>query len=154
MSDNTQIRAILLELREKAQLTQAQLAERLGLTANRVSMLESGETELTNKLAVKIARQIRTTDAKAFAEYLEQNWVVTEKPGFHTPNREHLWMAELALQKLQKLAKSAPNESSKRENAAVEKELKRVANELRLKSSSPTTAGETTILTTLRNLFK
>jgi transcriptional regulator with XRE-family HTH domain len=101
MNDQESIRCMLTKLREVAGLTQAQLADRLSMTPSRLSRLESGDTELTRDEALHIAKQIPGPTAAAYAIYLTTEWRITEQPGFNHPNREQLWKAEAALQRLQ-----------------------------------------------------
>src|SRR5437870_6656664 len=97
------VRRIIARLRDGAGLTQAQLAERLSFTPSRLSRLESGDTELTAELAAQIANAIGTDTAAAYAEYLRQEWHVTERPSFHHTSRAHLWKADVALRRLQQI---------------------------------------------------
>jgi transcriptional regulator with XRE-family HTH domain len=103
MHEHEPVRKMLKWLREEAKLSQDELAQRLSFTASRISRLESGDTELTKEDAELISNQIGTDEARAFAQYLGRNWRVLERPTFKHPNREHLWKAEAALQRLQKL---------------------------------------------------
>ena len=98
------IRKALVELREEANVSQAELARRLPFTASRVSRLESGDIGLTGEDAQQIAEAIGSSKARAFAEYLRQDWRVLERPGFGHVSRETLWEAESALQRLDDLA--------------------------------------------------
>src|SRR5690242_17590290 len=88
------IREMLVVLREDAKISQAELAKRLPFTASRVSRVESGEIGLTPEDAAQIADAIGTPKAKAFAEYLGQDWRIIERPGFSHISRETLWSAE------------------------------------------------------------
>ena len=100
MADQATVRKILDDLREEASISQAELAKRLPFTASRVSRLESGEIGLTEEDAQQVAKAIGTPKAKAFAEYLRQDWRILERPGFNHISREALWEAERALQHL------------------------------------------------------
>lgn len=103
MNEHEPVRKMLKQLREEAKLSQDELAQRLSFTASRISRLESGDTELSKEDAEQIANQIGTDEAKAFTEYLSRTWRVLDRPTFKHPNREHLWKAEAALQRLQEL---------------------------------------------------
>ena len=65
MNGNEPVRKMLVALREKADLTQAQLAERLSFTPSRLSRLEAGLTELSIDEAQQIAAQIPSDEGKA-----------------------------------------------------------------------------------------
>ncbi len=105
MDGMASVRNTLVELREQAQLSQSELAKRLPYTASRVSRLESGDLQVTIEEAREIARQIGETypRAKQFAEYLEWEWKVVEKPGFNHVSLATLRKAEEALQQLDPL---------------------------------------------------
>jgi transcriptional regulator with XRE-family HTH domain len=100
MNENEPVRKMLVALREKADLTQAQLAEKLSFTPSRLSRLEAGLTELNVEEAQQIAAQIPSDEAKGYAQYLGQQWKLTERPSFKHVSREHLWKAEQGLQRL------------------------------------------------------
>jgi len=103
MNENEQKRGILVKLREKAGLSQAQLADRLKFTASRVSRLESGDTDLSAEDAELIASSIGSEEAKAYASYLKTDWTILERPGFNHVSLSALWKAEVALQRVAKL---------------------------------------------------
>jgi transcriptional regulator with XRE-family HTH domain len=81
----------LVKLREKAGLSQAQVAERLQFTASRVSRLESGDTDLSLEDAELIASRIDSPESKAFASYLRTDWKILERPGFNHVSLAFLW---------------------------------------------------------------
>ncbi len=53
--------------------------------------------------AQQIASQIPIDEAKAYADYLGQKWVLSERPSFKHVDREHLRKAEDGLQRLVEL---------------------------------------------------
>src|SRR5260370_42454652 len=73
MNGMASVRITLVELREAAKLSQAELAKRLDCAPSRVSRLESGELQLGHEDALAITRKIGESypKAKLFAEYLE-----------------------------------------------------------------------------------
>lgn len=160
MSENEQIRGILVKLREKAGLSQAQLAERLQFNASRVSRLESGGTELSLDDAELIASGIASAESKAFADYLRSEWKILERPGFNHVNLAALWKAEQSLQRVAEL-ESDPD----LKNAFVQQirscrqALERAANALR-STEHPIAligapgVGKTTVICTLAQLRK
>ncbi|AEB07943.1 helix-turn-helix domain-containing protein [Desulfobacca acetoxidans] len=99
----TSIRKALSSLREEAGISQAELAKRLPFTASRISRLESGEIAMTEEDAQEIAKAIGTPKANDFNDYLSQDWRILGSPGFNHINRETLWEAEQALQRLEDL---------------------------------------------------
>jgi transcriptional regulator with XRE-family HTH domain len=103
MSENEQRRGILVKLREKAGLSQAQLAERVQFTPSRVSRLESGGTDLSLEDAELLASSIGSEEAKAYAAYLKSDWRNLDKPGFNHVSLDALWKAEAALQRVAEL---------------------------------------------------
>ncbi len=103
LAEQDAVRRTLSELRDQAGLSQTELAKRLPFTASRVSRLESGEIALTTEDAQQIAAAIGTLEGAEFAEYLQQDWIILPKPGFHHISRRELWEAEQALQRLDAL---------------------------------------------------
>lgn len=105
MDSTTATRVALVELREAAKISQAELAKRLDCAPSRISRLESGELQMSQEEAVEIARKIGETYPKAllFAEYLGWEWSVLEKPGFSHVSLPSLRKAEQALQQLDPL---------------------------------------------------
>jgi transcriptional regulator with XRE-family HTH domain len=102
-NDEEPIRKVLACLRQNAGLTQAKLAERLSFTPSRLSRLESGDIELSKEEAEQMANQIGTKEARDYVQYLSNVWRITEQPRFRHISRKHLWNAEKALQRLEKL---------------------------------------------------
>ena len=151
MNESNQIGNTLIKLREEAELTQAQLADRLSFTASRMSRLESGDTELSSEEAIHIAKKIGTPTAKAYADYLEAEWRVTERPGFNHPSREQLWKAEKALQRLQDLESNPELKNAfVQQIKSVRAALERVVRQLRSTDHStvligPPEVGKTTV---------
>lgn len=103
MTSSGVLGAVLLRLREKARMSQADVASRLPFTASRISRLESGELPLDAAEAGRIAEAVGTDEAKAFARFLTWEWQVLEPPAFEHPARNALWTAEQALQRLNAL---------------------------------------------------
>jgi transcriptional regulator with XRE-family HTH domain len=101
--DNNQMREALKDLREKAGMSQAEVAKRLPFTASRVSRIESGEIGLKPEEAQDIAKAIGSPGALEYAEYLGQTWQELEDPGFGHVSRLVLWQAEVALRHLDTL---------------------------------------------------
>ena len=100
---NDETNKTLQELREKAGLSQSELAKRLPYTASRISRLESGETSLNTEEALELAKAIGSPDAEKFAEYLSWSWEVLDRPRFGHISLAALRAAEQALQRLDRL---------------------------------------------------
>jgi transcriptional regulator with XRE-family HTH domain len=105
MNDISEIRKALIQLREDAKLSQAELAKRLECVPSRLSRLESGDLQLTLDEARGIAAKIGETHspAKLFGEYIDWEWTVLERPGFQHVSLGALWKAEQALHQLDPL---------------------------------------------------
>jgi transcriptional regulator with XRE-family HTH domain len=152
MSDNEPVRTTLARLREQAKLTQTQLAERLLFTPSRLSRLESGDIELTTEAAQQIAVQIATESARAFAEYLGQDWRATERPSFSHANRDYLWKAEVALIRIRTIEETPELKNAfVRQIRSIREALERAADQLRSTEHSvvligPPEVGKTTVL--------
>src|ERR1019366_2606459 len=100
MNNHEPMNKVLADLRDKAGLTQAQLAEQLSINASKLSRLEAGLTELTKDDAREIAAKIPSEEARNYADYLGQEWSVTPKPSFRHVSLPVLWRAEQALQRV------------------------------------------------------
>lgn len=158
MNENDQIRAMLVKLREKANLSQAQLAERTGFTASRISRLESGDTELGAADAELMALRIGSEESKAFGAYLKTDWKILERPGFNHVSLASLWKAEVALQRVA-VMESDPNLKNAflQQIRSCREALERAANALR-STEHPIAligapgVGKTTVICTLAEL--
>jgi transcriptional regulator with XRE-family HTH domain len=149
---------MLVALREKSDLTQAQLAERLSFTPSRLSRLEAGLTELTIDEAQQIASQIPGNEAQAYAEYLGQQWSLTERPSFKHVDREHLRKAEEGLQRLNDLESNPELKNAfLQQIRSCREALERTAGQLRSTEHpvaliGPPEVGKTTVVCTLAGL--
>jgi len=158
--DKCQIRGILVKLREKEGLSQAQVAERVKFTASRVSRLESGETELSLEDAGSMAGAINSVESNAFAEYLRTKWKVLERPSFTHLSVVALWKAERALQKVAELEsdpelKNAFVQQIRSCREALERAAKRLAStEHPVVLIGAPGVGKTTVICTLAQLRK
>lgn len=93
----------LASLRDRAGLTQAELAKRITVSSARISRIESGNIALTNDDINQLLDAIGTKDAKALREYLDQTWDVLTRPPFDHPNRTELWIVNRQLGRLRNL---------------------------------------------------
>lgn len=86
--DAAAIGAKLRDLRTKAGLTQAELAEKAGITVRTVSRLETGSHVATFQVIVLLARSLGT-DCREFAELTSSHTVLkTEPQGRGRPKKE------------------------------------------------------------------
>src|SRR5207248_10662645 len=101
-SDHSEIplgRGIAL-LRERAGISQAELARRTGQSPAVVSRIESGERFLTPPELTALVEALATDDAHAFLEYYGQHWSELPRPLFEQRDRDVLWTIEQALRQL------------------------------------------------------
>jgi transcriptional regulator with XRE-family HTH domain/GTPase SAR1 family protein len=160
MNENEQTRSILAQLRERAGLSQAELAERLKFTASRVSRLESGDTELSAEDVDLIASSIGSDEAQAYAAYRKTNWKILERPGFNHVNLPALWKAEESLQRVEEIEKNPELKNAfVQQIRSCRQALERAANALR-STEHPIAligapgVGKTTVICTLAQLRK
>lgn len=90
-------------VREKAGLTQAQLANSVTFSTATLSRIESGEKSVTTDEIVSLLQKVPSPLADQLREFLAQNWDHIERPAFDHPNREALWKANTSLQVLSRL---------------------------------------------------
>lgn len=148
----------IAELRDRAGLSQGELAKRLPFTASRVSRLESGEIALSAQDAQQVAEAIGTQEALAFAEYLRWEWKLLPRPTFHHPSLRELWEAERALQRLQALTEDPQLKNAFLQQVdSTRRLLERCANYLlstehRVAFFGSPGVGKTTLICALSNL--
>jgi transcriptional regulator with XRE-family HTH domain len=127
---NIPVGRVLERLRVEAKLTQEQLAEKVTFktSAASISRIEDGGKQVSDDELASILKAIGTTKGEEFATYLRQNWDNLDRPAFDHPNRNSLWQANLALQKLARL-RDKPDLKSVflRQVDLYERELRRLA---------------------------
>ena len=96
----TEIGALLTELREEAELTQKEMAQRLNLHQSRISRLEGGESNAEIGDYIKYLCALGLEKATCLAEVLEVTWEHLSRPSMKHPNLEVLIEAEEALKRL------------------------------------------------------
>ncbi|MFC5757973.1 helix-turn-helix domain-containing protein [Rhizobium sp. GCM10022189] len=96
---------VLKRVREGANIKQSILAERLGVSASVVSKLEKSE-HADETMARRYLEAVDTDDARAVLAYYALPWTITSRPSFQHPDRDALWEAEQALQKLEEFEQS------------------------------------------------
>lgn len=90
----------LARVREAAGLTQAELAERLGVSQTVVSRTESGERQLEDDGIRDFAEAIGTEEARGLEGRRSRDWSKLKRPPLGHPNHDILWSAELKLREL------------------------------------------------------
>ena len=93
----------LARVRELAELTQAQLAARLGVSQTVVSRTESGERRLENADFHEFAEAIGTEEARGLERRKSCKWNQLSRPSLGHPDHDLLWTAEVALGDLRTL---------------------------------------------------
>jgi transcriptional regulator with XRE-family HTH domain len=91
--------SILRTARDNASLSQAEIAEKLGISGSVISRLEKAETT-DRKMAWRYLEMIPTEESSAIRAFYELNWTITDRPNFQHPDREILWRIEQSLQEL------------------------------------------------------
>lgn len=95
---NIEIGGILAKLRENADLTQRQVAERMSANQTRVSRIESGDGD-TNDIE-SFLDALETPEARKFAGVFKISWKHLPRPSFHHPNLEMLIAIERGLDRI------------------------------------------------------
>ncbi len=147
-------------LREKASLTQAQLAEKVTFSPARISRIESGEIPLMDEEMNSLIDAIGTDASEKLRIYLQQNW--SEKigrPRFDHPNLETLWQINVLLGKLTDLKKDLkPQSVFLRYIESYETELHTLADHLQSTDHAIAFVGgigvgKSTVICTVSNLL-
>lgn len=105
-TDVAQVRELgreLARIRELADLTQAELAKRLGVSQTVVSRTESGERQLESDELHKFAEAIGTEEARGMKTRICRVWNELSRPSLGHPDHDLLWTAEGALRDLRAL---------------------------------------------------
>lgn len=91
--------ALLRMARDQSKIRQADLASELGVSASVLSRLEASETA-DAKMAARYLEALGTPLATEIITFFARRWRHLDRPDFRHPNREPIWAAEQALQKL------------------------------------------------------
>ena len=97
MASSVQIGRYLSQLRERAELKQNELAQRMTWSAAVLSRVESGEREISQEELVNLLTAIGTEESQRFAKNIGREWNNLPEPALGHPEEEILWGAELAL---------------------------------------------------------
>src|SRR5207302_6141930 len=101
----------LLGVRERAGLTQADLAKRVQLSQAVLSRIEAGERAVTPPEIQDILAALDTREAAELSKALQRTWRVLPRPPLDHPDQELLWQAEMVAQELTDL-RARPNTPS------------------------------------------
>lgn len=96
---------VLKQVREDAGIKQSALADRLGVSPSVVSKLEKSE-HADETMARRYLEAVNNDDAHSVLAYYSLSWTITKRPSFQHPDRDALWEAEQALQKLELFERS------------------------------------------------
>jgi transcriptional regulator with XRE-family HTH domain len=115
-------------LRERAGISQVELARRGKLSPAVVSRVESGERGLTPEGLVTLLDALGTEEARTFLDYYRQGWSELPRPMFDHPDRDLLWQIAQTLMQL-KTVYASPDLKHvfQRQLRSYEEELGRVA---------------------------
>ena len=100
---NRELGRELARLRALARLTQAQLADRLGVSQTVVSRTESGERWLESAELRDFAEAIGIDEARGLEAQRSRQWTALKRPPLGHRDHDLLWQAEMALRKLHTL---------------------------------------------------
>lgn len=96
---------ILKRAREEAGVKQADMGERLGVSASVVSRLEKSE-QTDHTMARRYLEALGTDTSRAILEFYGREWRISSRPNYDHPQANDLWAAEGALQRLEEFEKS------------------------------------------------
>ena len=103
MTTSIQIGKYLAVLREKADIKQNELAQRLTWAASGLSRIENGERAIAPDELEALLQAIGTDEALRFAETYDRLWVNLSEPPLGHPDGEILWEAEQAVRNIASL---------------------------------------------------
>ena len=84
----------LMQVRDRADIKQAELARRVSLSPAVLSRIESGDRAVSRDEVVDILRQIPTAEAAQLIEAIERDWKVLPMPPLDHEDQRALWDAE------------------------------------------------------------
>ncbi len=118
----------LMQVRERADVKQAELAKRVSLSQAVLSRIESGERAVSLQEVEDILAQLATPEASELSKALQRSWEVLPRPPLDHSDQDLLWEAEQAARELVALGRQpeTPQAFEKRLNEYVE-ELRRGA---------------------------
>jgi transcriptional regulator with XRE-family HTH domain len=93
----------LFQLRERADIRQADLAKRVSLSPAVLSRIESGDRLTSLEEVVDILKQIPTTEAERLIQALQRRWMMLPIPPLDHEDQDCLWDAEQVARQLYEL---------------------------------------------------
>ncbi|CAD5371157.1 Putative XRE family transcriptional regulator [Rubrivivax sp. A210] len=93
----------LLQVREQADIKQADLAKRVSLSPAVLSRIETGDRPVTLEEVVDILKQIPTAGAARLIEAVQRHWKVLPVPPLDHVDQDELWQAEQVARELEEL---------------------------------------------------
>ncbi|MEQ1715584.1 MAG: helix-turn-helix transcriptional regulator [Hyphomicrobium sp.] len=97
---------VLKRAREDSGLKQSAMAERLSVSGSVISRLERSETT-DETMARRYLEAVNTPGSRDILDFYGRDWRLSERPTVLHPDREALWAAELALQRLEAFEQSS-----------------------------------------------
>ena len=132
----------LVEFREEAGLTQAQVAKGMTVSSAVVSRMESDQRPASDEEVSGFLEAIGTARAREFLEYRREEWLELERPAFDHPNRSLLRKAEMALREIRKLRENPElKHSFEVQLTRYEEDLRRLADYVRTPNYSIASVG-------------
>src|SRR5215471_5600009 len=118
----------LAALRERAKLTQAEIAKKMTVSPAQVSRIEAGDKSVTPEELDDFLAALEIAEAKEFKNFLKQDWKELARPPFDHPDRGQLWSAEKALQEITSFYEDPDlKHVFRRQIEVFEKEIRRYA---------------------------
>jgi transcriptional regulator with XRE-family HTH domain len=99
---------ILSELRRRAEVTQTELAARIGVDPSRISRFEAGDVQISGVDVANYLKALRVPEADRYLAYLQQPWQRLSRPSFHNSDLQVLEEAERALQDIEDSRSGSP----------------------------------------------
>lgn len=121
----------LLQLREQADIKQADLAKRVSLSPAVLSRIETGDRPVSLEEVLDILKQIPTSEATRLGDALRRDWMVLPMPPLDHTDQDALWEAEQVARRLDGLQREpeVPQAFGRRVGEYID-ELKRCAGQL------------------------
>ncbi|MBF2759018.1 MAG: helix-turn-helix transcriptional regulator [Ectothiorhodospiraceae bacterium AqS1] len=101
---NQHIDSVVARLRAEANITPGQLAKKSNIDESRISQIEMGEFQSNADVdrVVRALDMLKSSNAKAFKQYIGRKWNHIEPPSFWNPERECLETTEDTLEDIAK----------------------------------------------------
>lgn len=96
----TDIGATLAKLRQGAQLTQLEIAQKVRVDQSRISRIEKGDVMPSTTEVRCFLKTIATTEAQNYLRFLEKEWKFISRPSPDNPEFAALWSGERQIERL------------------------------------------------------